>query len=253
MLHRPYIRKSVRMEVESRAQKNEKGQFLDANTNKPVDGKYDLGHKYGHEFWREAEKAQKEGLTQKQFNDRMNNPDFYQIENFHENRSHAYEMPRPQKDNSVKAVRHDKGGKSTVGENDFINRIRVDKATLERINEVHRNNAKNINQQPQKKSSAEDGGRERGDTGPMGHGRESGYKGGSTPTAHNTSGKGLAANGQASQGGHGTAAPGGHGGHGTAGSGGQGGHGGQGGGGHGGTGGGGGHGGQGGSGGQGGH
>ena len=48
-LHRPYIRASVREEVEKRAEKNEKGQFLDANTGKPIEGKYDLGHKAGHE------------------------------------------------------------------------------------------------------------------------------------------------------------------------------------------------------------
>ena len=93
-LHRPYIRKDVREEVENRAQKNEKGQFLDANTGKAIEGQYDLGHKPGHEHWREAEKAEKEGLTQEQFNDRMNNPDYYQIEDPHENRSHAHEQPR---------------------------------------------------------------------------------------------------------------------------------------------------------------
>ena len=59
MLHRPYIRQEVRQEVENRAQKNDKGQYLDANTHKPIKGKYDLGHKPGHEFWREAEKAEK--------------------------------------------------------------------------------------------------------------------------------------------------------------------------------------------------
>ena len=58
-LHRPYIRESVRAEVENRAQKNEKGQFLDANTGKAIEGQYDLGHKVGHEHWREAEKAEK--------------------------------------------------------------------------------------------------------------------------------------------------------------------------------------------------
>ncbi len=96
--HRPYIRKEVREEVENRAEKNEKGQFLDANTGKAIEGKYDLGHKAGHEHWREAEKAEKEGLTQEQFNDRMNNPDFYQIEDPHENRSHAHEMPKEKTD-----------------------------------------------------------------------------------------------------------------------------------------------------------
>ena len=77
-LNRPYIRNSVRQEVENRAQKNEQGQFLDANTGKAIEGKYDLGHKAGHEHWRESEKAEREGLTQEEFNDRMNNPDYYQ-------------------------------------------------------------------------------------------------------------------------------------------------------------------------------
>lgn len=90
-LNRPYIRASVRAEVERRAEKNEKGQFLDANTRQLIEGKYDLGHKAGHEHWREAEKA--EGLTQEEFNERMNNPDYFQIEDPHENRSHTHEMP----------------------------------------------------------------------------------------------------------------------------------------------------------------
>ena len=92
-LYRPYIRASVREEVERRAQKNENGQFLDANTGKPIEGQYDLGHKAGHEHWREVEKAEAEGLTQEEFNERMNNPDYFQIEDPHENRSHAHEMP----------------------------------------------------------------------------------------------------------------------------------------------------------------
>ena len=93
-LHRPYIRKGIREEVERRAEKNEKGQFLDANTKEPIQGKYDLGHKTGHEHWREALKAEEKGLTQEKFNDFMNNPDFFQIEDPHENRSHAHEMPK---------------------------------------------------------------------------------------------------------------------------------------------------------------
>ena len=78
--------------MERRADKNENGQFLDANTGKPIEGQYDLGHKAGHEHWREVEQAEKEGLTQKEFNDRMNNPDLFQIEDPHENRSHAHEL-----------------------------------------------------------------------------------------------------------------------------------------------------------------
>lgn len=92
-LHRPYIRQEVREEVERRAEKNEKGQFLDANTHEPIEGQYDLGHKAGHEHWREVEQAEKEGLTQEEFNERMNNPDYFQIEDPHENRSHSHEMP----------------------------------------------------------------------------------------------------------------------------------------------------------------
>ena len=50
--------------------------------------------KTGNEFWREKAKAEAEGLTQKQFNDRMNNPDLYQLEDPISNRSHQYELPR---------------------------------------------------------------------------------------------------------------------------------------------------------------
>ena len=93
-LNRPYIRNDVRAEVERRAPKNEEGQFLDANTGKPIEGKYDLGHRAGYEHWREVEKAEREGLTQEKFNDRMNNPDYYQIEDPNENRSHTHERPK---------------------------------------------------------------------------------------------------------------------------------------------------------------
>lgn len=92
-LNRPYIRKDVRAEVERRAAKNENGQFLDANTGEPIEGQYDLGHVTGREHRREVQKAEEERLSQEEFNDRMNNPDLYQIEDPGENRSHAHEMP----------------------------------------------------------------------------------------------------------------------------------------------------------------
>ena len=91
-LHRPYIRKSVREQVEAAAEKNEKGQFLDANTKEPIEGAYDLGHKPGHEFWREKQRAEEEGLTQEEFNEKMNTPNIYQIEDPHNNRGHQFEM-----------------------------------------------------------------------------------------------------------------------------------------------------------------
>jgi hypothetical protein len=94
-LHRPYIRKSVRDEVEARAPKDEHGNFVDPNTGESIIGKYDLGHVKDHEFRTEKANAEKEGLTQKQFNDRMNNPDLYQIEDPASNRSHKYEAKDP--------------------------------------------------------------------------------------------------------------------------------------------------------------
>ncbi len=90
-LRRPYIRNDVRAEVEARAPKTADGKFIDPNTGEVIEGKYDLGHKPGNEFRTEQAKAQSEGLTQKQFNDRMNNPDKYQIESPSANRSHAFE------------------------------------------------------------------------------------------------------------------------------------------------------------------
>lgn len=91
-LHRPYIRKSTRQAVEQAAKRAPDGRFLDANTLLPITGKYDLGHVYGHEFWRERDRAMSLGWSQKQFNDYMNNPKFYQIEDPISNRSHKFEM-----------------------------------------------------------------------------------------------------------------------------------------------------------------
>ena len=91
-LHRPYIRKSTRQAVEQVAKRAPDGRFLDANTMLPINGKYDLGHVYGHEFWRERDRAMAFGWSQKQFNDYMNNPKFYQIEDPINNRSHRFEM-----------------------------------------------------------------------------------------------------------------------------------------------------------------
>lgn len=84
---------TTREAVENAAQKNAKGQFVDPNTGKIIEGKYDLGHKRGHEFRTEKAKAREEGLTQGQFNDRMNNPELYQIEDPHSNRGHKFEEP----------------------------------------------------------------------------------------------------------------------------------------------------------------
>ena len=90
-LHRPYIRKSTRTAVEKTGLKGIDGKYLDANELTPIEGKYDLGHKYGKEYRSMKKDAQQKGLSQKQFNDMMNDPALYQIEDPHINRSHKYE------------------------------------------------------------------------------------------------------------------------------------------------------------------
>jgi len=116
-MHRPYIRSEVRAEVENRAQRDEQGRFLDANTGKPIEGRYDLGHKAGHEHWRESERAEREGLTQEEFNNRMNNPDYYQIEDPHSNRSHEYEDKTPE-EQPQDAETSEQGNHETAGESE---------------------------------------------------------------------------------------------------------------------------------------
>jgi hypothetical protein len=64
---------------------------LDPNTGRPIKGTPDVGHKRGHEFRKEKARGEAEGMTQKEFNDRMNNPDLYQLEDRSSNRSHRYE------------------------------------------------------------------------------------------------------------------------------------------------------------------
>jgi len=93
-LRRPYIRKSTREEVEAKAIRTKEGKPIDPNTKEPIDGKPDLGHKAGNEHWREAEQAGKDGLSQKEFNDKMNDSNKYQLEDPSSNRSHQYEEPR---------------------------------------------------------------------------------------------------------------------------------------------------------------
>ena len=90
-LHRPYIRKWVREAVEAKAPRDKFGRFLDPNTNRPINGKYDLGHTRGNEFWRWKAEAEAKGITQKEFNDMMNDPRLYQIEDMHSNRSRIHE------------------------------------------------------------------------------------------------------------------------------------------------------------------
>lgn len=89
--NRPKLREGTKREIYNNAPKDKYGRFLDANTGLPINGVPDIGHKYGHELWREKIKAFNEGLTQSEFNDKMNNPKLYQLEDPSNNRSHQYE------------------------------------------------------------------------------------------------------------------------------------------------------------------
>jgi RHS repeat-associated protein len=93
-LHRPYIRKATRAEVERVAPRAPDGRPIDPNTKQPIDGTPDLGHKTGNEFRTEKAAAEQAGLTQKEFNDKMNDPAKYQLEDPSSNRSHKFEAGR---------------------------------------------------------------------------------------------------------------------------------------------------------------
>lgn len=62
--------------------------------------------------------------------------------------------------------------------NSFVESLKVDKSTVDRCNAVSQNAAKTANTQTAKKSGIDDGGRERGDSGPASLGREAGNKAG---------------------------------------------------------------------------
>ena len=95
-LHRPYIRAHVRRAVETATPKTPDGKFID--TSDPlnpiiIEGPYHMGHVYGHEFWREKAQAEAKCMNQEDFNNYMNNPKFYRIEDPVSNMSHRNEMP----------------------------------------------------------------------------------------------------------------------------------------------------------------
>lgn len=69
--------------------------YIDANGIKyPVQSKYDFGHVYGEEFKVLQERANAEHWTRQRWNDEMNNPNLYEIQDIPGNRSHRYERPR---------------------------------------------------------------------------------------------------------------------------------------------------------------
>ena len=56
--------------------------------------KIELGHRPSIEFGKMRNSAESQNMTQAEFNDYMNNPDFYAWQEIHSNRSHVFETPR---------------------------------------------------------------------------------------------------------------------------------------------------------------
>lgn len=89
--NRVKLRKNTVKQIKENAPKTKDGRYIDPNTLQPIDGPYDIGHKYGQE-WRTRKKMhQEKGSTRKEVLDAENNPDLYQIEDRSSNRSHKYE------------------------------------------------------------------------------------------------------------------------------------------------------------------
>lgn len=78
-LHRSYIRQSTIDAVNSNTKVNYKtGQIYDEISRKWVNpSNVELGHTTGNEYWYWRNWAESQGMTQSQFNEFMNNPDFY--------------------------------------------------------------------------------------------------------------------------------------------------------------------------------
>ena len=93
-LHRPYIRKGTIDGVNANTRVNYKtGQIYDSISGKWVDPtNVELGHQQGYEFWRMRDWAESQEMSQAEFNDYMNNSDFYAWQDITSNRSHAYEQ-----------------------------------------------------------------------------------------------------------------------------------------------------------------
>ena len=92
-LNRPYIRQETIDAVNTKTKVNYKtGQIYDSISRKWVDpSNVELGHTTGSEFAFYRDWAESQGWTQSQFNDFMNNPDFYAWQDIYSNRSHMFE------------------------------------------------------------------------------------------------------------------------------------------------------------------
>ena len=99
-LHRPNIRKETKDGIKYTTKEivdESTGEVLEVRVdpnNRDIvlkKGEIDIGHKTDHEYARCRDAAESLGWNQSQFNEFMNNPEFYQWEDHASNISHAYE------------------------------------------------------------------------------------------------------------------------------------------------------------------
>ncbi len=89
------LRKDVKEKVKENQPKNENGEMIDPNTKQPLDpNKTDVGHKPGEEWRKRKEMHKEKGSTRKEVIEEENNPDLYQLEDRHNNRSHKFEKKK---------------------------------------------------------------------------------------------------------------------------------------------------------------
>lgn len=89
--HRSYLRKSTREQIESRAEKDENGNYIDPNTKEPITGKPHNGHVTDMENRGFLNYSDQAGMSQKELNNTTNNAGLYQLEGGKINVSHKYE------------------------------------------------------------------------------------------------------------------------------------------------------------------
>ena len=92
MKNRVKLRKGTKESIENAALKNDKGLFIDPNTNLPIEeGQEVFGHKTGYEWGKYKNDPINKTKSRKEVIEDQNNPNIYQIEDKKSNASHKYE------------------------------------------------------------------------------------------------------------------------------------------------------------------
>ena len=90
--HRVKLRNRTKEIIKDNAPKNSAGQFIDPNTNLPIEpGQEVFGHKYGQEWKRYKNNPDNQKKSRGDVIEDQNNPYIYQIEDKQSNASHKYE------------------------------------------------------------------------------------------------------------------------------------------------------------------